>query len=148
MVTNTNTYSESWNQIYNILVANTTDPTNKAKWIYSSEPDKVHETKSVYPLIVLKPIKANQSVPVVINRKIKIFPLRIIAEVYSTNNEQLDSMTNDVVDAIEASEDSLATSFLYNFVLTAVDPDEVSRGQTRIHQKIINWDFEYHAVRS
>jgi len=146
MVTNTTVFTDSWNQLYTIISANTTDPTSKSKWIYSSFPDATHLTKADYPLIVINPIGSNTSETVVFNRDIKIFPLRVEIEIYSTSASQIDSITDDLFDAIESNISTLEAQELHNFELSNSDSDTVFRGKTRVHLKRIDWDFEYHRV--
>ncbi len=145
-VTNTTIFTASWDNLYTIINSNTTDPDSKTKWIYTAFPDTKHDTKTAYPLIIINPIRANESEAVTLTRGTKVFPLRVVVEIYDDNTAQLDSVVDDVFDAVEANTSTLNTNKLHNFDLTFSDSETVFRGKTRVHRKTLEWDFEYHKV--
>lgn len=146
VVTTTDLYKGSWDEIFSLIDSNTTDPNGRSKWIYSSFPDAIAQDKNSYPLIVVNPIETTDSEPITITFGTKTFAMRTVIEVYSTNNEELDDVVDSVFAAIESNESTLAVQNIYNFVLSSSLPDTIERGKIRVHRKTLEWDFEFQKV--
>jgi len=145
-VTAGNLWSVAWDTIYSVIDDNTTDPTNKSKWVYSSFPDALFEDKSSYPLIVINPVEADGSNPIVLDYTTKTFSLSLVIEIYSTSNWQLDKVTDEVFNAIESNESTLCNNGIYNFELSTVSNDTIERGKIRVHIRTLEWSFEFQRV--
>ncbi|MHA2202183.1 MAG: hypothetical protein ACW991_00705 [Candidatus Hodarchaeales archaeon] len=143
MVTINNVFSDSFDQIYDLLVNNTVDPRNKDTWVRAAFPDEIAESKDLYPIIILNPINASDSEPLSVNYAVKTFALELNVEIYALNPEDLDSLSDQVLLAIESNEATLYDSGIYNFELSNVDSDTINRGEIRIYRKTIEWNFEF-----
>lgn len=146
MVTSSTIFTESWNSIFNIIQNNVSDPTGKNRFLYGGFPDKIWDNKSEFPVVVIHPIESPGSETIVLPRGTKVFSLRSSIEIYSTNTEQLDSMTDDVFNAIESNETTLYENNINNFELSSVDADTIERGKFRVHFRRLDWDFEFNKV--
>ena len=143
MVSIKNVFSDSFDKIYDILVSNTVDPKGKDTWVRAAFPDEYAESKDLYPIIILNPIDANDSDPISVNYKVKTFTLKLNVEIYALNPEDLDSLSDQVLLAIESNEATLYNDGIYNFELSNVDSDTINRGNIRIYRKTLEWNFEF-----
>ena len=141
-----NLCSASWNSIYTVISSNVSDPTGKSKYIFTTAPDKIWEDKSSFPIIVIYPIESNGSETISITRGTKDFGLRLAIEVYSTNAEQLDSISDSILSTIESNELVLYNDGIDNFELTNVNVDTIDRGKFRVHTRRLEWDFSFFKV--
>ena len=142
----TEIFSSSWNVIYNSIIANVSNPGTASKFIFSSEPDQLHPTKDDYPIVVINPVESDLSETLTVTQGTKVFPLRLLIDVFSTKNEQLDTVSDDVFDAVESKEQSMHVHGLYNFSLARADNDTVFRGKIRVHRRTFEWKFNYNKV--
>lgn len=135
-------FTDAWNTIFaklNIIFISGA-PT---KFLYSAFPEKEIADSNSYPLIVLEPVQLSYD-PVTM-KNLKAGPMRITVDVYSTTAQQLDSVSDSVLDTMEANENnsSFLASGVHGMKLISSAYSQFSRNTLRVHNKEFVYEFEY-----
>lgn len=136
----TNVFSDTFLALYGKL-STITDPIGKTKFIYHAFPDAIIDKIESYPLIVIT--SAETSYTPLTFKNLKRGPLRIVIDVYSTKADEMESLSNNVLDKLETSENDLQTSGIVTMRLINTTYGQFPRESFRIHNKSFNYEFDY-----
>ena len=104
----------AWNTIYNLINNNVSDPENRGKkWIFGTSPDVNAKNFCGYPIIVIYNPEFSEEKLAFLNLRERPLIIRIL--VITTKAEQLSTLTDSVIQAIENGEASLRDAGLHNF---------------------------------
>jgi len=140
----TNWFTDTWNLIYGKLEDNVVNPGNQTKFIFSGFPQKLIDKKDAYPIIVISPADVSYD-PLTFNT-IKRGPARITVDVYATNPNHLDSISDAIVNTFEQEEGNLQISGISVMRLAGTSYVHYDRGAPngfRVHNKTINYTFDF-----
>lgn len=121
VLTTTNLYSETRTIVKNLINSNVTDPkigstSSRRRWIYREFPDTTSRDFKGFPIIVLKSPDINDEV-LTLNQTFRdnlfTFEIEVYAE-FNDANARVDSISDQVANAILSNQDSLASSGLFN----------------------------------
>ena len=106
----------------------------------SSFPDKVADTKSSYPIIVINPVDANWT-DLTFTRKRTNGTFEI--EVYTTKSESADLFLAKIIDTIETNRAAFRILGMSFVNLESTRSDEVFRGQIKVHIRTARFTFKF-----
>jgi hypothetical protein len=106
----------------------------------SSFPDKVADTKTSYPIIVINPVDLNWT-DLTFTRKRANGTFEI--EVYATKSEAADLFLDKIIDTIETNRDDLRSLGVSFTNLDSTRTDEVFRGQIKVHIRTARFTFKF-----
>lgn len=141
--TKTTLFSATWTLIYDILVANLTDPKSRssnARWIFSSFPDiddynatSPTSTEWCYPIIIIDspnlgktPMSVDQDNPIVDNK------LTINITVFSLSAEQVESIAEEITNDIDTNRKEFS-----NINLDSTSNDWPIISDNKVHSKTL-----------
>ena len=139
-------YSGVWQQFLDTIEAYVTDPdTRGTKWIWSGEPDKLLETPSFYPAIIVRSAKVRGDENITLgNPGLVNVPMEIEITTYATSAEKLDTVLNSVYNSIDTRRESV---FSINGTKELNRGGEVSdtvmRGALKVHYNAMIWEFSF-----
>ena len=136
----TNVFSDTYLMLYGKISA-ITDPGGKSRFVFSAFPEKLIDKENAYPLIVLN--SADVTYNPLTFKNLKRGPLRLAIEIYSTSASQLDSLCNSVTTKMESEEGNFQISGISVMRLTSSTPNQFTRGNFRVHNKILVYEFDF-----
>ena len=77
-----------------------TNPNGSGRWIYSEFPEKKIDKETSYPLVVLDSPEFSYA-PLTFT-SLKRGPTRVTVDIYSTTGQQLDSISDSIIDKFES----------------------------------------------
>ena len=139
-ITTSGIFSTAWMRIYT-TVDTVTDPDGKSKWIYSAFPIKLIDNESAYPLVVINPV--DTSLDPLTFTDLKEGPMDVSIEVYTTSAKEIDSISDDIVKAMQTKETDMLTSGIHTMRLAGTSYNHFMRNKSRIHNKVLRYQFDY-----
>jgi len=124
---------------YNRIVNNVTKY-HSSKWWFPAWPDKDIDNKDSYPLGILEVDLDGWEKSTLAKKKVNA---TVTAEVYSTAQDQLDSISDEVITAIERSTGIYRNINLRFVNLAGTDTNHSMRGKITVHQKVIRFTCSF-----
>lgn len=140
-IPNSSVYTQMWNKVYDIINTNVTDPGGKSKWIYTAFPEKRIDDEGAYPLVVITPIDLTYDPLTFVD--LKEGPLRVTIDVYSRSAEELDTIVEDIANAMDDSDAAFTMSGVTAISLTGSLYSQHSREKLRVHNRTLEYEFNY-----
>ena len=148
-------YSQAYANIYNLINTrtNVVDPVNSAgsrKFVYTRDPRVQGRGFKGYPFIIINPVDIPFNNPS-FNRKTKDTEFRLTIEVWSSDDivgrqdngaQYLDSISDDVVEALNANESTLAGYGLHNMKIESSPADTIEVVNNFIFTRTFTISFE------
>jgi len=137
-------YSESWQLIYSLILANVTDPITPArtKWIYANFPDEAIEDMSYYPIITISNTKINNINIDTTDRNTKTFTTYNEITVYSRKSTELDSISGSITHTLNSNETYFGENAYFNIYTTTDNDQFTNESGKRIHARTIQLTME------
>lgn len=124
----------------NVTTVTATDSSTHEAHYSASFPDKVADTKSSYPIVLIES-------PNLIWERFTLSKQwvngTIDLSIFSTKAEVIDKMTDDVINLIETARGTFADLGLKFVKLESTSKDEFFRGQIKVHMKTISFSWRY-----
>ena len=150
-----NLYSQAYANIYNLIntrtnVVDPIDSTGVRKFVYSRDPRVQGRGFRGYPIIIVNPIGIPFSNPS-FNRKSKDLEFSITIEIWSSDDivgrsdlgaQYLDTISDDLVEALETNKSTLAGYGLHNMVIESSPADNADVGNTFVFTRMFTITFE------
>ena len=143
-VTTATISSQSWQNIYDFLNDNITDPRNRSKkWIYGSFPDEKSVQSIGYPLIIIEPVAFSLK-NLTLNRSGFEIPIVASVMVYDNNAQRLDETTDSIVDAFATSQSTFDSYKMRHFSQSTTRySSEFLEAGGKLHLRIIPISFMF-----
>jgi len=106
----------------------------------NSFPDKPLDSKSDYPIIVIN-VPSLRWDTFTLTKKTATGNFNI--EVYTTQTESADKLTDALINSIEAYRDDLRAVNIHFVNLETVSQDNFTRGKISVHGRTMNFSFKY-----
>lgn len=139
-ISNSSAFSQAWLKIKSVLSA-VSDPNGKTKFFYSAFPVLLIDKRESYPLITLEPVSISHSALTFTN--LKEGPLQATIEVYASNNEDLDSVSDSIATNMHSADASFTTSGITNMKLVSSNYAHYPREKLHIHNRTFVYQFNY-----
>jgi len=136
--------SEAFSQAYlkfKTVLSDVSDPKGKSKYIYGSFPILLIDKRASYPLIVIEPVTISSDALTFTNAKKG--PLQVTVDVFATNTEDLDSMSDDIAKTMYDNDSSFTISGVTNMSLVSSSYSNFSRDRLHIHNRKFIYEFDY-----
>ena len=139
-VTSSNFYSNIFKHIYTFVNEHVTDPkiATRSKWIWTTMPEKKIDDRDFYPVIVIG-TPDNIETPLLTLDQKRAFP-SIFVEIYSTNKEQRDTLSDTLNSALITNSDTIAGYNMESMGLSSTN-DEFQRSRFTVFQRRFRLEF-------
>ncbi len=149
-VQKTNLIPDVYTIFFNQISNNVTDPNvthPRKKWIFPSWPEDFNiESGNSYPIIVIDSPDQNAWEKITFRKKKTTIVVTI--EVYSTSMKELDSLSQQVINALESIWKTFKFIKVNNINLASTSIDHFIRGKLMIHNKTIKFDCNFEWSRT
>lgn len=142
----------SYSLVYNILTNKLADqhsPTRTGStFIFSAWPNKQDYPSNTwvdYPIVVLT--LSSENMNETIGRR-KVWTIGLQIDMYGKKMADIDKLTDNVQEIFTAYETNLVGSGLHNFKLLGCPTNDTVIENATVHQRVLNYNFDYHEVRS
>ena len=135
-ITKSNLISQVWQNVYDILNSNLTDPKSRSKWIYAAFPSVRKGTADTYPCIIIEsPDMSGENI--IMGHSSRSYRWSIPISVYSTRMEDVDTIADDIINTLETNKGSLSTNNLYQFNVDSTPVMHTVIASQIVHEKRI-----------
>jgi hypothetical protein len=140
-------FSEAWNTFYYLISGNITDPSARSKkWVSAGFPDVRNRTEGLtaayFPWVVINSIEPTSKVITHGNSNNQVdFDIRV--DVWATNSNHLDSVADDIYDAVSANRNVLIGSGITNINLASTDTDIIDLQNIVLKNKGLTFSGRY-----
>jgi hypothetical protein len=138
--------SNVWKTVKDAMVSGVTSvtladsSTQTIQTYTSSFPDKVADTSSLYPILVVNPVELSWE-DHTFTKKWANGSFEI--SIFSTNSQACDLFGDKIIDTIETNRDDFRALGMTFIELERATPDEFNRGQIKVHVKNIRFTFKF-----
>lgn len=132
--------SQVWQNVYEVINSNVTDPKSRTKWVYSAFPQSRKGTEDTFPCIVIESptISRDNFVFGSVYRHVWSIPI----SVYDTTMATCDTVSDSVIYQIESNKGSLSPLKMFNYDILTTPTTHVVIDGNIIHEKRIEIQFE------
>ena len=139
-VDSSNIVSQVWQNVYDIVKYNVSDPKGRDKWVYSAFPAARDATVDTFPCIVIDGSQITSEHFVIGSNKRYVWTIPIY--VYDTTMATCDSVSDSVVEQLEANKGSLTTYGFFQSLISVSQPSHIIVSNNIIHERRIDLRVE------
>lgn len=135
----------SWELLYDLINTNVTDPKVRGiQWVFSAFPDtrKWPENVDMFPVIVIENSDVTND-RIVWADSTRNFTFRQIISVFATRADQLDTITDSVLNTFNSNYNYLLTNNAAMLKITSSPTSFTLVGKERVHERKIAIEFQY-----
>lgn len=146
-LTKTTILQNSWKTIYQLISDNVSDPESRSgnpRWITNSFPDLKGSKFPNYPIIIIgnpKPDESNST----LGRKKRDVTLRFSIWLYTKKNQYLDTVGDDLRDAITANQATTEAAGIFSPKISASNIVTTVVGKDKIHFRNFEVMYNYYS---
>ena len=146
-LTSSTLIGNSFKSLYGLLTgaSGVTDPASRSiartAWVFPEFPDENGDDWPGYPIITIK-VDASYS-PLLFNRQGRDIKISFMITVFASKNERVDSISDDILNIINANQSTLEAFKMFNPTLTSsATTTDFRTPEDKIHMKTMFVDYE------
>jgi hypothetical protein len=137
-VTKEKIFESIFKVFYNRIAHVVSDPKSRSKFVYPAFPDIDIDSSEEYPIIVINSAEIDWEKFTFTKRQ---YNAQVDIDIYSTKQSELDQLSSQTVNAIEASNHAFDIGNLQFLTLTATNSEHVFRDKITVHRKTLSFTF-------
>ena len=135
-----NLVSQAWQNVYEVINSNVSDPKSRSKWIYAAFPASRKGTADVFPCVIIESPSIDAEQFVMGSQKRYIWTIPI--EVYDTKMATCDSVSDSVFEQLNSNSGSFTANGMFQPLITAMPTTHTIISGNILHYKRIEVRLE------
>jgi len=141
-ITKDNIYTQSWNNLYEVISNNVTDPKSRGvKWIFSAFPDVKKPNFPGYPIITITPTDLSIT-NINLARDMREETYRYPIDIFSKSSQEVDELANSIIKALTDNEIELAKYGMKRMSIASSAITNYRIENNKIHNRTIIAEFK------